>query len=253
MTIPSHTLPGGDRIADDRVGDDRVIVALDLPDVAAADQLIARLGKAGRFYKIGYQLVPVGGFDLARRLVDDGKKVFLDLKYLDIGATVEKGIRSLRSIGADFVTVHATPTAVRAAVSGRGDDPRLKILAVTVLTDQSPADLAASFGLPDAAVDLPSVALARASAAIAAGADGVVASAHEAAALRRALGPGPLIVTPGIRPAGADIGDQKRIATPADALRAGTSYLVVGRPISESADPAAAMAAIVAELAVADR
>ncbi|MBI1391543.1 MAG: orotidine-5'-phosphate decarboxylase [Alphaproteobacteria bacterium] len=228
--------------------DDRLIVALDLPSVEDAESLITTLGPAVVSYKIGYQLAPLGGFELARLLKGAGKNVFLDLKYHDIGATVEKGVQSVRQFGANLLTVHSTPTVVRAAVAGRGDDATLKILAVTVLTDQSPADVARGFNLSADEIDLPKIVLDRARMAIDEGADGVVASAMEAAALRDALGPAPLIVTPGVRPAGADIGDQKRVATPADALRAGASHLVVGRPITAASDPAAAAGAILGEM-----
>ncbi len=228
--------------------EDRLIVALDLPTIEEAEALVLALGPHVGFYKIGYQLTPLGGFDFARRLKAVGKKVFLDLKFHDIGATVEKGVRSVRDTGADFLTVHATPTVVRAAVDGRGDDKNLKILAVTVLTDQSPADLAASFGAGADDIDLPAIVAARAKMAIELGADGVVASPLEAADLRKQLGREALIVTPGVRPAGAGRDDQKRTASPTDALGNGASHLVVGRPITAAPDPAAAAAAITAEI-----
>ncbi|MEO1014649.1 MAG: orotidine-5'-phosphate decarboxylase [Pseudomonadota bacterium] len=228
--------------------ENRLIVALDTPTIEEAEAIVLSLGPHVGFYKIGYQLAPIGGFDFARRLKAVGKKVFLDLKYHDIGATVEKGVRSVRETGADLLTVHATPTVVRAAVEGRGDDENLKILAVTVLTDQSPSDLAASFGAGADDIDLPAIVAARAEMAIGLGADGVVASPMEAAALRAQLGPEPLIVTPGVRPAGAGLDDQKRVATPAEAIKSGASHLVVGRPITAADDPAAAAAAIAAEI-----
>jgi orotidine-5'-phosphate decarboxylase len=228
---------------------DRLIVALDLPDAAAAEQLAHRLHGAAGCFKIGYQLLPIGGIDLARRLSAAGSRVFLDLKFLDIGATVERGVRSIVRLGADMLTVHADPDALKGAVAGRGDDPRLKIIAVTVLTSLDAAALRRT-GVEMSVEDL---VLKRAEFAAEAGADGVVASAAEAAAICARFGDRLLIVTPGIRPAGAPAHDQKRVLTPAAARAAGADYLVVGRPIVEAADPAAAARAIVAEIAAAGR
>ena len=225
--------------------DDRLIIALDLPDTEKARTIIDRLGEAGRFYKIGYQLMPVGGLDLARDLSARGMKVFLDFKFHDIGATVERGVRSVCKLGGDFLTVHAEPDVLRGAVAGRGDDKRLKILAVTVLTSLDQAALKKS-GID---MDVSDLVLKRAEFAADAGADGVVASAKEAAAIKARFGDALTIVTPGIRPVGAAANDQKRIVTPADAIRAGADYLVVGRPIVGVADPAAAAASISAEIA----
>ncbi|MEM9170824.1 MAG: orotidine-5'-phosphate decarboxylase [Pseudomonadota bacterium] len=223
---------------------DRLIVALDVPSVEDADALIAAIGDAARFYKIGYQLTPVRGFALARRLSDSGRNVFLDLKFHDIGATVEKGVRSVRAVGADILTVHAERDVVAAAVAGRADDPRLKIFAVTVLTSLTQDALAA------AGIDMPlaELVLKRAEIAAEAGADGVIASAQEAAAIRARFGEALQIVTPGVRPAGAAADDQARIVTPAGAVAAGADRLVVGRPITQAHDPAAAARAIVAEI-----
>lgn len=220
---------------------ERLIIALDLPDVPQAEEMIARIGAAGRFYKIGYQLLPVGGVELARRLSDAGKKVFLDFKFHDIGATVERGVRSVRRLGGDFLTVHAEPDVLKGAVEGRGDDSRLKIIAVTVLTslDQAALDRA---GL---SMKLEDLVLKRAEFAAEAGADGVVASAREAEAIRARFADRLLIVTPGVRPAGAGVDDQKRVVSPADAIRAGADYLVVGRPIVQASDPAAAARSII--------
>jgi orotidine-5'-phosphate decarboxylase len=226
---------------------DRLIVALDLPELRAAEAIVARLGAAGRFYKIGYQLMPIGGLDLARRLSADGKKVFLDFKFHDIGATVERGVKSVVRLGADFLTVHAEPDVLDGAIAGRGDDKRLKILAVTVLTSLDQAALAAA----GVASRLEDLVIRRAERAAAGGADGVIASASEAERIRARFGDRLLIVTPGVRPKGAAAHDQKRVATPAAAVRAGADYLVVGRPIVEAGDPAAAAAAIVAEIAAA--
>lgn len=226
---------------------DRLIIALDLPTVADARAMVDRIGSAGSFYKIGYQLMPVGGIDLARELSDAGRKVFLDFKFHDIGATVERGVRSVVRLGGDFLTVHAEPDVLKGAIDGRGDDRRLKILGVTVLTSLTQASLAES-GI---AMKLEDLVLHRAEFAAKAGADGVVASAREAAAIRARFGDALLIVTPGVRPVGASADDQKRIVTPAEAIRAGADHLVVGRPIVGAKDPAAAARAITAEIAAA--
>lgn len=227
-------------------GKDRIIIALDLPSTADAKSVVDAIGGDGVFYKIGYQLAPIGGFDFARDLSAAGKKVFLDLKYHDIGATVERGVRSVCSLGADFLTVHAEPDVLAGAIQGRGDDPRLKILAVTVLTSLDQA------ALNRAGIDTPigDLVLRRAEWAATAGADGVVASAREAAAIRSEFGDQLTIVTPGIRPSGAAKNDQKRVVTPADAIKAGADHLVIGRPIVAANDPAAAARAIAAEIDV---
>jgi orotidine-5'-phosphate decarboxylase len=226
---------------------DRLIIALDTPTVDAAQQVIARLGPDGAFYKIGYQLMPVGGIDLARELSAAHKKVFLDFKFHDIGATVERGVASVAKLGGDFLTVHAEPDVLAGAVAGRGDDKRLKILAVTVLTSLTQGSLARA-GI---AMKLEDLVLKRAEFAAEAGADGVVASAMEAAAIRARFGDKLLIVTPGVRPAGTGADDQKRVVTPAEAIRAGADHLVVGRPIVNAPDPAAAARAIAGEIAAA--
>ncbi|HEY1541488.1 MAG TPA: orotidine-5'-phosphate decarboxylase [Xanthobacteraceae bacterium] len=223
---------------------DRLIVALDLPSVAAAEALVTRLGDTVSFYKIGYQLAFAGGLPFAERLVRAGKQVFLDLKLHDIGNTVARGVESVANLGASFLTVHAYPQTMRAAVEARGSSG-LRILAVTVLTSYDDADLAAA-GYDFTVAELVA---ARAGQARDIGADGLVCSAAEAVPLRAAIGRGMVLVTPGIRPAGADIGDQKRIMTPAAAIAAGADYLVVGRPIVAASDPAAAAAAIVAAIA----
>jgi len=225
---------------------DRLIVALDLPSVDAADALVTRLGDAVSFYKIGYQLGFAGGLPLAEKLVGAGKQVFLDLKLHDIGNTVAKGVESVSRLGASFLTVHAYPQTMKAAVEARGA-ASLRILAVTVLTSYDDADLAAA-GYDFTVAELVA---ARAGQARDIGVDGLVCSAAEAASLRTAVGHGMVLVTPGIRPAGADIGDQKRIMTPATAIAAGADYLVVGRPILAAPDPKMAAQAIVAEIAAA--
>jgi len=223
---------------------DRLIVALDLPDVEAAEAMVARLGDSVAFYKIGYQLAYAGGLRLVRQLADRNKKVFIDLKLHDIGNTVARGVESIAKLGATFLTVHAYPQTMRAAAEARaGTD--LKILAVTVLTSYDDGDLHAAgyrLGVSD-------LVEARAQQAQVLGLDGLVCSAEEAAALRKLVGHQMRLVTPGIRPAGAASGDQKRIMTPARALAAGADYLVVGRPVLEAADPKAAAEAIQAEIA----
>jgi len=222
---------------------DRLIVALDLPDLAAAEAMISALGDSVAFYKIGYQLAYAGGLPFARRLADAGKKVFLDLKLHDIGNTVGRGVESIKALGATFLTVHAYPQTMKAAVEARAGS-KLKILAVTVLTSYDDADLHAA-GYRLGVADLVE---ARARQAREIGVDGLVCSPEEAAHLRKIVGHGPDLVTPGIRPAGSDAGDQKRIMTPARAIANGADYLVVGRPILQAADPKAAAEAIQAEI-----
>jgi orotidine-5'-phosphate decarboxylase len=221
---------------------DRLIVPLDLPDVAAAEAMIARLGDSVTFYKIGYQLAYAGGLPLVGQLVDKGKKVFVDLKLHDISNTVARGVESVSKLGATFLTVHAYPQTMKAAVEARGAD--LKILAVTVLTSYDDNDLQEA-GYQSGVSDLVE---ARARQAQALGIDGIVCSAEEAAALRGIIDRRMSLVTPGIRPLGAASGDQKRIMTPARAIAAGADYLVVGRPVLEAADPRGAADAIVAEI-----
>ena len=222
---------------------DRLIVALDVASVARAESMIQQLGDAVAFYKIGYQLAFAGGLRLAETLVGDGKKVFLDLKLHDIGNTVAKGVESVARIGASFLTVHAYPQTMRAAVAAR--PAGLHILAVTVLTSYDNADLAEA-GYVGSVSDL---VMRRAMQARETGVDGLVCSAEEAAALRPAMGAQMTLVTPGIRPPGSASGDQKRIMTPAAAIAAGADYLVVGRPILDAPDPRGAATAIVADIA----
>ena len=224
---------------------DRLIVALDVASVDRAETLIQQLGDAVAFYKIGYQLAFAGGLRLAETLAGAGKKVFLDLKLHDIGNTVAKGVESVARIGASFLTVHAYPQTMRAAVAAR--PAGLRILAVTVLTSYDNADLAEA-GYVGAVSDL---VMRRAMQARETGVDGLVCSAEEAAALRPAIGAQMTLVTPGIRPMGAASGDQKRIMTPAAAIAAGADYLVVGRPILEASNPRGAATAIIAEIATA--
>src|SRR6266850_3191482 len=223
---------------------DRLIVALDLPSVATAEAMIGKLGDSVTFYKIGYQLAYAGGLPLVRQLAKSGKKVFVDLKLHDIGNTVARGVESVAKLGAAFLTVHAYPQTMHAAVDARAGST-LRILAVTVLTSYDDADLAAAgydFTVPELVGE-------RAAQARDVGVDGLVCSGVEAAMLRPIVGAGMTLVTPGIRPAGAEAGDQKRVMTPAAAIAAGADYLVVGRPILAAPDPKVAAEAIVAEIA----
>jgi orotidine-5'-phosphate decarboxylase len=224
----------------------RLIVALDVSSVEEAQALVTRLGDSVVFYKIGYQLGFAGGLPLVRTLADAGKQVFVDMKLHDIGNTVGQGVKSIAKMGATFLTVHAYPQTMHAAVDARSGSG-LRILAVTVLTSYNDADLAAAgydFTVPELVAE-------RAAQARDVGVDGVVCSAAEAELLRPELGSGMVLVTPGIRPATADTDDQKRVMTPAAAIRAGADYLVVGRPVIAAPDPRAAADAIVAEIAAA--
>ncbi len=230
---------------------DQLIVALDFADPARARALVARLGRSVTFYKIGMELAYAGnasdnGLVLAEQLAAQGKKVFLDFKLHDIANTVQRATAQVARRGVEFLTVHAYPQTMAAAKEGAVGTP-LKLLAVTVMTSYDDADLA-SAGYRFTVTDL---VLHRAVQAKAIGIDGLVASAQEAAALRRAVGPDMILVTPGIRPSGGAVGDQKRVATPAEAIAAGANYLVVGRPITEAPDPRAAAEAIQAEIAAA--
>src|ERR1700744_3302644 len=222
---------------------DRLIVALDLPGVEQAEAMVARLGDGVNFYKIGYRLAYAGGLPMARKLADQGKKVFIDLKLHDIGNTVARGVENIAKLGATFLTVHAYPQTMKAAAEPRaGTD--LKILAVTVLTSAADSDLhAASYrrGVSD-------LVEARAQQAQLLGIDGLVCSAEEVGALRKLVGHQMHLVTPGIRPAGSATGDQKRMMTPAGATAAGRDYLVVGRPVVEAPDPKAVAEATLAEI-----
>jgi orotidine-5'-phosphate decarboxylase len=223
---------------------DRLIVPLDLPSVAAAEAMVDKLGDSVTFYKIGYQLAYAGGLPLVRQLGDRGKKVFVDLKLHDIGNTVARGVESVAKLGAMFLTVHAYPQTMKAAVEGRaGSD--LKILAVTVLTSYDDGDLhAAGYRL-----NVSDLVEARAQQAQVLGVDGLVCSPEEAARLHKIVGHQMSLVTPGVRPAGSATDDQKRVMTPGRAIAAGADYLVVGRPITGAADPRAAADAIQNEIA----
>lgn len=226
--------------------DDRLIVALDVPNALEGLELAEKLGDSVSFYKIGLGMLTGGGLALANELkAEQGKKIFLDMKLFDIGATVEAAVRGLARFDLDFLTVHGDPHVVRAAKEGASGKP-LKILAVTILTSLDRADLDAALIRPG---DIAELVTERAARAFAAGADGVIASPREAAMIRALPeAEGKLIVTPGVRPAGAALGDQKRVETPAAALTAGADHLVVGRPIWQAADPRAAAQAILREI-----
>ncbi len=229
--------------------DDRLIVALDLPNAVQALELTERIGDAVGFYKIGLGMLTGGGLALANELKQEqGKRIFLDMKLFDIGATVEAAVRGLAQFELDFLTVHGDPHVVRAAVQGAAGS-NLKILAVTILTSLDRADLDEALIKPGEIRDLVEE---RAGRAFEAGAHGVIASPQEAASIRALPeARGRLIVTPGVRPAGAARGDQKRVATPAQAIANGADHIVVGRPVWQAADPRQAARAIVAELGAA--
>lgn len=237
MTRPHQTLPANDRL----------IVALDVPDVLAGLELAKMLGDSVSFYKIGLGMLTGGGLALANELKSEmGKRIFLDMKFFDIPATVEAAVRGITQFDLDFLTVHGDPHVVRAARDGAAGTP-LKILAVTILTAMDRTDLDASLIV---AGDMADIVVERAARAFEAGADGVIASPHEAARIRALpQAAGKLIVTPGVRPAGAASNDQKRVATPHEAIRDGADHIVVGRPIWAAADPRSAAQAILADLA----
>jgi len=226
---------------------DRLILALDVPSADEADRLMSRVGEGVRFVKIGLELYTAAGPDIIRRAVARGTRVFLDLKFLDIEETVRRATARVAEMGVEFLTVHANRKALRAAVEGRGqtrDGTRLKLLAVTVLTNFDAGDLR-DMGIQWSVADLVA---ARAKLAAEMGCDGVVASGEEPAAIRPKVREGFLIVTPGIRPAGKSADDHARVTTPTQAIAAGADYLVVGRPIRDAADPRAAVEAIVTEM-----
>lgn len=212
--------------------DPRLYVALDLPTISEAEAMVEALGETVISYKIGLQLLPIGGVEFGQRLKALGKNVFYDFKLHDIGATVEKATRSIAGLGADLLTVHARPDVMKSAVAGRADSP-LKLLGVTVLTSLDKTALEA-IGYHE---DAKTLVMRRVEQAVEAGMDGVVSSPLEASAIRAVVPKDFLIVTPGVRMPGGDAGDQKRIATPSDALKNGASHLVVGRPITAADDP----------------
>ena len=227
------------------MSDDRLIVALDVPNIVMGLDLADRLGEAVSFYKIGLGMLTGGGLALANELKQErGKRVFLDMKLFDIGATVEAAVRGLAQYDLDFLTVHGDPQVVRAAAEGRKGSAT-KILAVTVLTSLDRADLDANLIVPG---DIHEITLERAARALDAGADGVIASPQEAAMIRALpQAAGKLIVTPGVRPAGSALGDQKRVATPYQAITDGADHVVVGRPIWKAENPAQAAQAVISE------
>ncbi|MBK9078336.1 MAG: orotidine-5'-phosphate decarboxylase [Hyphomicrobium sp.] len=226
---------------------DKLIVALDFPAYDDARHLVDTLGDTVSFYKVGLELLFHDGLALASELKNDGKRVFLDMKFLDIANTVEKAVAAVAGLGFDFLTIHGTDTkTMAAAVKGRGNAP-LKLLAVTVLTSLDQTDLADQ-GIAMTPQDL---VLKRARLALDAGIDGVIASGQEAAAIRAATAPNFLIVTPGIRMPGGEAGDQKRITTPDEALRAGANHIVVGRPITAASNPKSAAESVLQRIALA--
>lgn len=228
------------------MSDDRLIVALDVPNIVQGLDLAGRLGKSVSFYKIGLGMLTGGGLALANELKQEhGKRIFLDMKLFDIGATIEAAVRGLAQYDLDFLTVHGDPQVVRAAAEGKSGS-NLKILAVTVLTSLDRADLDANLIKPG---DIHDITLERAARALEAGADGVIASPQEAAMIRALpQAHGKLIVTPGVRPEGAALGDQKRTATPHQAILDGANHIVVGRPVWQAKNPAEAARAIIASL-----
>lgn len=223
---------------------DPVIIALDFESPAQADQLVSALGDSATFYKVGMELYAAAGMEYVNCLLSRGKRVFLDLKFYDIGETVKRAVAQVARTGVTFLTIHAVPQVVRAAVEGRGDSA-LKLLAVTVLTSLDQKDIDADgHHMP-----LSELVALRVKNAVEGGADGLIASPRDARSIRDFTGPGPLLVTPGVRSRGSDVGDQKRISTPSEAMRDGANYLVIGRQVTRAADPAAALGQIHRELA----
>lgn len=223
---------------------DQLIIALDVPSVDDAKAIVDEIGDSGSYYKIGHQLGFAGGLSFASELIKDGKKIFLDMKLLDIDNTVAKGVESIAKMGVSMLTIHAYPKAMRAAVAAaKGSD--LTLLGVTVLTSMDGEDLIEAGYASSNPADLVQI---RAKQAFEADMGGVVCSAQEAEIVRKIIGPDMAIVTPGIRPAGADVGDQKRVMTPKDAMQAGSSHLVVGRPITAASDKKQAVDQILAQM-----
>jgi orotidine-5'-phosphate decarboxylase len=220
-----------------------LIIALDVESAAEARALVDKLDASANFYKVGMELYAAAGMEFVRELLGRGKDVFLDLKLYDIGETVKRAVAQVARTGVRFLTVHGSGAVMRAAVEGRGDAP-LKLLAVTVLTSFDQEDLS-DLGYPCKVSDLVALRVRK---AVAAGMDGLVASPLEARQIRQMAGPGTILVTPGVRSAGAGRGDQKRVATPAEALRDGADYLVIGRQVTRAADPAAEVSRILAEI-----
>src|SRR5665213_2440349 len=222
---------------------DPVIIALDFDSPEEADRLVTALGGRAGFYKVGIELFAAAGMDYVRRLTGQGKRVFLDLKYYDIGATVQRAVAVAAKSGASFLTVHAVGQVMRAAIEGRGDS-NMKLLAVTVLTSFDQIDVEQM----GHSCTVGELVAKRVRQAMMAGVEGIVGSPLEAVAIRMAAGPDAILVTPGVRSQGAARGDQKRVATPAEAVRDGANYLVIGRQVTRAADPAGALTAIHEEL-----
>ena len=223
---------------------DQLIIALDVPSVTDAEKIVSEIGDSGVYYKIGHQLGFAGGLSFAKELIQDGKKIFLDMKLLDIDNTVAKGVESIAKMGVSMLTIHAYPKAMRSAVKA-AEGSGLTLLGVTVLTSMDGDDLLEAGYASSNPADLVEI---RAKQAFEAGMGGVVCSAQEAKVVRSIIGPDMAIVTPGIRPAGADVGDQKRVMTPKDAIEAGSSHLVVGRPITAARDKKQAADQILAQM-----
>jgi orotidine-5'-phosphate decarboxylase len=224
----------------------RIILALDVESAAEARALVSKLGNSVNFYKVGMELYAAAGMEIVRDLLSQGKDVFLDLKFYDIPETVKRAVAQVARTGVRFLTVHGSASIMRAAVEGKGAS-NLKLLAVTVLTSFGPEDMQ-DLGYQG---EIAQLVERRARKAVECGIDGLVASPLEAAALRRIVGPNTILVTPGVRSAGAAKGDQKRVATPAEAIRDGADYLVIGRQITRAADPAAEAANVLQEIAAA--
>jgi orotidine-5'-phosphate decarboxylase len=225
---------------------DKLIVALDYWNVADARKLVRDLGDEVSFYKIGLGLQLVGGNEFAKELIAEGKRVFLDYKYYDIAETVQRAVAQAAELNITFLTVHGVASIMKAAAAGRGNSS-MKVFGVTVLTSMDAEDIK-EMGFECNVEDL---VIARAKKALEVGVDGVIASAREAAELRKQTGNKLLIVSPGIRPSGSSRDDQKRVATPSEAMRAGADYLVLGRPIYAASDPATAAQTIIREMAAA--
>lgn len=221
-----------------------IIVALDFESAAEASALVARIGSRVNFYKVGMELYAAAGMEFAKQLRAQGKNVFLDMKYYDIPETVKRAVCQVARIGLQFLTIHGSEAVMRAAIEGRGASD-LKLLAVTVLTSFDQQDIE-DLGYPCRVADLVDLRVRK---AMAMGIDGIVASPLDAARIRDLAGPDAILITPGVRSAGADKGDQKRVATPAEAIRAGANYVVLGRQITRAADPAAAVDQVLDEIA----
>jgi orotidine-5'-phosphate decarboxylase len=223
--------------------DPRIIIALDLPSGDEALDLVTRLGDSVSFYKVGMELYAAAGMEFVRRLLDRDKQVFLDLKFYDIGETVKRAVAAVAASGVHLLTIHGSGAVMRAAVEGRGGSP-LKLLGVTVLTSFDEEDLR-DMGYPCTVAELVELRVRKARES---GIDGLVCSPLEVARVRELAGPEAVLVTPGVRSAGESVGDQKRVATPAEAIRDGANHLVIGRQVTRSKDPALAVQALLAEI-----